>query len=97
VNPADIDLLGIMLEGTFDSDKCLPMGCAIYISLFQNLSTFLQWVVQIKSVIDTVVHFLDYFIFAGEAITNDFEIPMNIFLKISEELVFQLGKIKQYI
>jgi hypothetical protein len=73
------------------------MGCAIYISLFQNLSTFLQWVVQIKSVIDTVVHFLDYFIFAGEAITNDFEIPMNIFLKISEELVFQLGKIKQYI
>jgi hypothetical protein len=24
--------------------------------------------------------------FAGEALTNDFEIPMNTFLKISEEL-----------
>jgi hypothetical protein len=25
-------------------------------------------------------------LFAGEALTNDFEIPMNTFLKISEEL-----------
>jgi hypothetical protein len=46
----------------------------------------LHWLVQIKSVIDTLVHYLDYFIFVGEAITNDFEIPMNTFLKISEEL-----------
>ena len=75
-----------MFEGKFDIDKCLPMGCAIYVSLFQKFSTFLQWLVQIKSVIDTFVHFLDYFIFAGESITNDFEIPMNTFLKISEEL-----------
>jgi 5,10-methenyltetrahydromethanopterin hydrogenase len=49
-------------------------------------ATFLQWLVQIKYVIDTLVHILDYFIFAGEVITNDFEIPMNTFLKISEEL-----------
>jgi hypothetical protein len=31
-------------------------------------------------------YYLDFFIFAGEAFTNDFEIPMNTFLKISEEL-----------
>ena len=86
MNPADFDLLGIMLEGKFDIDKCWPMGCAIYFSLFQKFSTFLYWLVQIKSVIDTLVHYLDYFIFAGEAITNGFEIPMNNFLKISEEL-----------
>ena len=86
MNPADFDHMGIMFEGKFDIDKCLPMGCAIYFSLFQKFSTFLHWLVQIKSVIDTLVHYLDYFIFAGEAITNDFEIPMNTFLKISEEL-----------
>jgi hypothetical protein len=62
------------------------MGCAIYFSLFQKFSTLLHWLVQIKCVIYTLDHYLDYFIFAGEAITNDFEIPMNTFLKISEEL-----------
>ena len=86
MHPAEFNLLGIMFEGKFDIDKCLPMGCAIYFSLFQKFSTFLHWLVQIKSVIDTLVHFLDYSNFAGEAITNDFEIPMNTFLKINEEL-----------
>ena len=86
MNPADFDLLGIMFKGKFDIDKCLPMGCAIYFSLFQKFSTFWHWLVKIKSVIDTLVHYLDYFIFAGEALTNDFEIPMNTFLKTSEEL-----------
>jgi hypothetical protein len=82
-SPAKIkfNLLGIRFEGKFDIDKCLPMGCAIYFSLFQKFSTFLQWLVQIKSVIYTLVHYLNYFIFAGEAITNDFEIPMNTSLK----------------
>jgi hypothetical protein len=97
VNPVDFDHLGIMFEGKFDIDKCLPMVCAIYFSLFQKFSTFLHWLVQIKSGIDTLDHYLDDFIFAGEAITNDFEIPMNTFLKISEELCVPIAKIKQYI
>jgi hypothetical protein len=40
VNPADFDILGIMFEGKFDIDKCLPMGCAIYFSLFQKFLAF---------------------------------------------------------
>ena len=86
VNPVNFDLLGIISECKFDSDKCLSMGGAIYVSPFQKFSTFLHWLVQIKSGIDTLDHYLDFFIFAGEAFTNDFEIPMNTFLKISEEL-----------
>ena len=53
---------------------------------FSEIFNFLHWLVQIKSVIYTLVHYLDYAIFAGETITNEFEIPMNTFLKISEEL-----------
>ena len=75
-----------MFEGKFDIDKCLPMGCAISCSPFQKFSTFLHWLVQIKSGIDTLDHYLDDFIFAGEALTNDCEILMNTFLNISEEL-----------
>jgi hypothetical protein len=40
VNPADFDLLGIMFEGKFDIDKCLPMGCAISCSFFRNFQRF---------------------------------------------------------
>ena len=86
VNPADFDLLGIMFEGKFYINKCLLMGCAISCSLFEKFSTFLHWLVQIKSGIDTLDHYLDDFIFAGEALANDCEILMNTFLKISEEL-----------
>ena len=86
VNPADFDLLGIMFEGKFYINKCLLMGCAISCSLFEKFSTFLHWLVQIKYGIDTLDHYLDDFIFAGEALTNDCEILMNTFLKISEEL-----------
>jgi hypothetical protein len=86
VNPAEFDLLGIMFEGKFYIDKCLPMGCAISCPLFEKFSTFLHWLVQIKSGINTLDHYLDDFIFAGEALANDCEILMNTFLKISEEL-----------
>jgi hypothetical protein len=40
VNSADFDLLGIMFEGKFDIDKCLPMGCAISCSFFRNFQRF---------------------------------------------------------
>ena len=46
VNPADFDLLGIMFEGKFDIDNCLPMGCAISCSFFsRNVQLFLHWLV----------------------------------------------------
>ena len=63
----------------------LANGLCNFLFLFQKCSTFLHWLVQIKFVIDTLDHYLDYFIFPGEALTNDCEILMNTFLKISEE------------
>ena len=66
VNPVNFDLLGIMFEGKFNSDNG---RCNLF---FPFSDIFLHWLVQIKSCIDTLDHYLDYFIFAGEAITNDF-------------------------
>jgi hypothetical protein len=33
--------------------------------LFEKFSTFLQWVVQLRTGIDTIDHYLDDFIFMG--------------------------------
>jgi hypothetical protein len=63
----------------------LANGLCNFLFLFQQFSTFLHWLVQNKSGIDTLDHYLDYFIFPGEALSNDCEILMNTFLKIREE------------
>lgn len=87
VNPSDFDLLGIKFNGKFYVDKCLPMGCAISCSLFEKFSTFLHWAVKSKSGFDTLDHYLDDFIFAGEEATNTCEILMDSF----KELCLEIG------
>jgi len=79
VNPADFDLLGIKFDGKFYIDKCLPMGCAISCSLFEKFSTFLHWVVKSKAGLDSMDHYLDDFIFAGSAITDNCEVLVERF------------------
>ena len=71
VNPADFDLLGIKFDGKYYIDKCLPIGCSISCALFENCSTFLHWVAEIKAGLSTLDHYLDDFIFPGAALTND--------------------------
>lgn len=86
VNPADFDLLGIKFDGKFYIDKCLPMGCAISCSLFEKFSTFVHWVVKSKAGLDSMDHYLDDFIFAGNAITDNCEVLVETFLHVSQEL-----------
>jgi len=86
VNPADFDLLGIKFEGKFYIDKCLPMGCAIACSLFEKCSSFLHWVVKKETHLDTLDHYLDDFLFAGSATSNDCQILMSKFFNIAVEM-----------
>ena len=65
INPADFDLLGKTFNGKFYIDKCLPMGCSGSCSLFERFSTYLRWVVQFRTGLDTIDHYLDDFIFMG--------------------------------
>ena len=94
VNPADFDLLGICFDGKYYIDKCLPMGCSISCSLFEKFSTFLHWLVEVKSGLKTLDHYLDDFIFAGSDSTSDCSVLMNCFLYVSEELGIPIAENK---
>lgn len=94
VNPADFDLLGICFDGKYYIDKCLPMGCSISCSLFEKFSTFLHWLVEVKSGLKTLDHYLDDFIFAGSDSTSDCSVLMNCFLHVSEELGIPIAENK---
>lgn len=86
INPSDFDLLGIMFDDKYYVDKCLPMWCSISCALFENFSTFLHWVVEKKSGLSTLDHYLDDVLFAGAALTNDCQKLMDTFCFVSQEL-----------
>jgi hypothetical protein len=41
--PGDFDLLGCIIGYMYYNNKCMPIGCSITCSTFQQFSTFLQW------------------------------------------------------
>jgi len=94
VNPADFDLLGIKINDKYYIDKCLPMGCSISCSLFEKFATFLQWVVQTKCGLNTLDHYLDDFLFAGSALSNDCSVLMSTFFEVSNEIGVPIAKDK---
>ena len=62
VHPDDHHLLGMMWQGHYYYDLCLPMGCASSCKLFEEFSTALEHLIRYhtKSVI---LHVLDGFLF----------------------------------
>jgi hypothetical protein len=65
--PGDFDLLGIMLDGQYYIDKCMPMGCSISCSTFEKFSSFLNWEIKRRSGYNDIDHYLDDFIFMSVA------------------------------
>lgn len=69
---------------------CLPMGCSLSCSYFEAFSTFLHWVLCIRSGSDSIVHYMDDFLFVGpsdsrlcsdlllafQAMSLDFGVPL---------------------
>jgi len=86
VNPANFDLLGIMFDGNYYVDKCLPMDCFISCDLFEKFVTLLHWVIEHKSGISTLDHYLDDVLFARAALSNDCKILMDTFHSVSHDL-----------
>lgn len=86
ISPADFDLLGIQFEGEFYINKCLPFGCSIACNLFEKFATFLQWVVEIRTGLSSLDHYLDDFIFMGGADTNNCMTLMSTFKEVCSEL-----------
>lgn len=67
VHPDSCHLLGCRWQDRFFVDRCLPMGCAISCSLFEQFSSFLEWVVRDVSGLSSVIHYLDDFLCIGPA------------------------------
>ncbi|VDI34321.1 Hypothetical predicted protein [Mytilus galloprovincialis] len=91
INPADFDLMGIKFQDKFYINKCLPLGLSSSCQLFERFSTFLHCVVQSKSGLDTLDHYLDDFIFAGHESNNNCELLMDTFMKVCKDLCVPLA------
>ena len=70
------------------------MGCSISCSLFKKFATFLQWVVQTKCGLNTLDHYLEDFLFAGSALSNDCSVLMSTFFEVSNEIGVPIAKDK---
>ncbi|CAC5376145.1 unnamed protein product [Mytilus coruscus] len=86
VNPADYDLLGIKFNDHFYIDKSLPFCCSISCNLFEKFAPFLQWLLEERSKLHSVDHYLDDFIFIGAKSTGHCGILMEAFSKVCNEL-----------
>lgn len=93
INAGDFDLLGIKFEGKYYIDKCLPMGCSVSCKVFEEFATFLQWVVEQKTSLSTIDHYLDDFIFAGKDFDTCSKL-METFKKVAKELGVPLAEDK---
>lgn len=93
VNPSDHQLLGFKFNNDYYYDMCLPMGCSISCALWEKFAHFIQWVVEEKTGIHTLNHYLDDFIFAG----STFEICdllMSSFKNTCDEFCIPLAEEK---
>ena len=67
IYPGDFDLLGIKCKTKYYDDKCLPFGSKLSCALFNQFSTFLQWLVCRKSQNSNIIHYLDDLLFGGKS------------------------------
>ena len=84
VHPDDHHLLGMIWQGHYYNDLCLPMGCASSCNLFEEFSTALEHSIHYhtKSVI---LHVLDDFLFI-EWTEHKCKLALEIFMEIAESI-----------
>lgn len=94
VHPGDFDLLGFKIEDKYYVNKCLPMGCAVSCKIFEKFSTFLHWLVEKKTGLNTLDHYLDDFIFVGKERTNQCKKLMGAFSSLCKDLGIPIAENK---
>ena len=82
IHPHDHAILGIMFNGCFYFDQCLPMGCASSFSIFEEFSCALQWIAHTKGGITHRVHVLDDFLILSDQNKSVCNENLTTFLKI---------------
>ena len=62
------------------------MGCKISCKLFEQFSSFIHWLVTFRSKRETMDHYLDDFIFAGQAQSQECQLLVETFEKSCSDL-----------
>ncbi|VDI48289.1 Hypothetical predicted protein [Mytilus galloprovincialis] len=88
VSPSDFDQLGFIFDGKYYFDRCLPQGASISCSLFEKFSTALHWVTELTSGNSNILHYLDDFLFGGEANSPTCQETLETFKKICSDWGF---------
>ena len=65
VREADWHLLGLHWKGKFYYDNCLPFGLRTSPFLFNTVAIALKYIIKSQLNTQYVIHYLDYFLFAG--------------------------------
>ena len=68
LHPHDYPLLGIRWVDNYYFDLCLPMGCSSLCTIFEPLSTSLEWLSLHKFKASAVLHLLDDFLFVASSL-----------------------------
>ncbi len=94
IYPGDFDLLGFFFDGKYFFDKMLPMGASVSCALFEKFAMFLECTVKRVTGCPDVVHYLDDWLFVGEADSNQCQMMLEKFTDICEQLGVPLAKEK---
>ena len=94
VSPAEFDQLGFMFDGSFYFDKVMPFGCSISCASWEKVSTFLESVAKQQSQFGDLKHYVDDFLFAGEAGTDNCLIIMKNFIFCCDQMGFPIASEK---
>jgi len=95
IHPNDHHLLGFYLDNGFYYDRCLPMGASISCSIFEAISSALEWIAVNKLNIRFPTHILDDFLFANHAYSSC-ERDLVAFSNMCQEVGVPLSEEKTY-
>lgn len=71
IHPAAFNSLGFRFNGAYYFDKCLLMGCSLLSKYFGKFSSSLEWTVSFQTGSDSLLHYLNDFLFFGPAGSAD--------------------------
>ncbi|KAM4016539.1 uncharacterized protein ACNLHF_002833 isoform 1-T1 [Anomaloglossus baeobatrachus] len=94
VHPDCYHLLGCFVDGFYYYDTCLPMGCSISCSYFELFSSFLEWAVKVESGSQSIIHYLDDFLFVGPQDSTHCQLLLDSFCSLMSRFGVPLSKDK---
>lgn len=80
----DMTALGCHWNGEFYVYRCLPMSCSITCPLFEQFSSFVEWVVRNMAGVESIVHYLDDFLCVAPASSRICVVLLNTLEHIAD-------------